>query len=335
MRALLAAEGISVHYITSRVKNKFSTLQKLQRPGKNYTGIGDLTDVLGIRIVTYFPDGVDAVADVVKREFIVDEENSIDKRALLDSDRFGYLSLHFIAKFGEQRASLAEYAKYSDVAFEIQVRSILQHAWAEIEHDLGYKSNSTIPREIRRRFSRLAGLLELADSEFTDIKRFLTERDDEIERAGESAEEVQLDEETMFVLIQRDPGIAALDRKISRALNMIMEPPRRDYASSLLQNAKLMGVDTWQELSDRLKSESKILYDFMMTWILDLYKDVSAPDLEGLDAVPPGLAVYYLYLWDVANGKIPDGGQYDQESLIKARDYAVRLQSLPGEAQEG
>ncbi|WP_326666942.1 hypothetical protein [Streptomyces canus] len=334
MRALTAAEGIPIHYIVSRVKTKFSTLQKLNRPGKNYTGIGDLTDVLGIRIVTYFPDDVDAVADVVKREFSVDGENSIDKRALLDPDRFGYLSLHFVAKLGEQRAALAEYVRYSNVAFEIQVRSILQHAWAEIEHDLGYKSSSTVPREIRRRFSRLAGLLELADSEFTEIKRFLGERDDAIERAGETAEEVPLDEETLFVFVQRDPVITALDRKVSRALKMNLEPPQREYAVLLLHCTKGMGINTWQELSDRLKSASKVLYDFMVTWILDLYKDVSEPDLGGLDAVPPGLGVYYLYLWNIASGNIP-AEAYDFESLSKARDYTVRLQSLPGGAQSG
>ena len=62
---------------------------------------------------------------------------------------------------------------YKSVKFELQIRSILQHAWAEIEHDLGYKSESTVPRAARRRFSRLAGLLELADAEFQGIREQL------------------------------------------------------------------------------------------------------------------------------------------------------------------
>ena len=46
---------------------------------------------------------------------------------------------------------------------EIQIRTVMQHAWAEIEHDLGYKSKEDIPDKYRRQFSILAGLIELAD----------------------------------------------------------------------------------------------------------------------------------------------------------------------------
>jgi ppGpp synthetase/RelA/SpoT-type nucleotidyltranferase len=55
----------------------------------------------------------------------------------------------------------------------------LQHAWAEIEHDLGYKTALGVPRNVRRQFSRLAGLLEIADTEFASIRDRLSsyERD--------------------------------------------------------------------------------------------------------------------------------------------------------------
>jgi hypothetical protein len=56
------------------------------------------------------------------------------------------------------------------IKFEIQMRSSLQHTWAEIEHDLGYKSMYEVPREVRREFSRIAGLLELADESFVRIR---------------------------------------------------------------------------------------------------------------------------------------------------------------------
>ena len=56
------------------------------------------------------------------------------------------------------------------VKLEIQIRSILQHAWAEIEHDLCYKNSTPLPRKIKRRMYRLAGVLELADKEFSAVK---------------------------------------------------------------------------------------------------------------------------------------------------------------------
>ena len=67
------------------------------------------------------------------------------------------------------RAGLAEYQRFTGQIVEVQVRTILQHAWAEIEHDIQYKSLRTIPTEIRRRFVALAGMLEIADREFQAI----------------------------------------------------------------------------------------------------------------------------------------------------------------------
>jgi hypothetical protein len=65
---------------------------------------------------------------------------------------------------------LPEYAPFAQTVTEIQVRTILQHAWAEIEHDIQYKSASVIPTELRRRFMALAGMLEIADREFQSIQ---------------------------------------------------------------------------------------------------------------------------------------------------------------------
>ena len=70
-------------------------------------------------------------------QFYIDEKNSVDKRKALGDREFGYLSLHRIAMVSPQRGKLIEYLRFKDEPFEIQIRSILQHAWAEIEHDLG------------------------------------------------------------------------------------------------------------------------------------------------------------------------------------------------------
>lgn len=172
IRTLLEIEGIQFHSVTSRVKSKASVRQKLQRTDKRRE-FNDLTDVFGVRIITYFRNEVDVVAKLIEREFIVDPENSVDKRSLLDPDRFGYLSLHYVLQLKSERSALPENQGYKDIRFELQIRSILQHAWAEIEHDIGYKSSSGVPDAMRRRFSRLAGLLELADDEFLGIREEL------------------------------------------------------------------------------------------------------------------------------------------------------------------
>lgn len=172
--SILQDEGIGIHSITYRVKDPTQLEEKLTRPGKHYERLADVTDLLGLRIITYFADDVDRVVKVVDREVEIDAERSVDKRPLNDPDRFGYASVHRICKLPEVRTQLAEYRAFADLRCEIQIRSILQHAWAEIEHDLGYKAANGIPVHLRRRFSMLAGLLELADDQFMRLRDDLT-----------------------------------------------------------------------------------------------------------------------------------------------------------------
>ena len=142
---LVASADIQFHSIQHRIKARESIARKIDdRDRPDYT-LSSLTDILGVRVITYFDQEVDRVAEIIEQEFLIDRENSVDKRASLDPDRFGYLSLHYVVQLSAARSRLTEYRRYRETKFEIQVRSILQHAWAEIEHDLGYKSRSAIP----------------------------------------------------------------------------------------------------------------------------------------------------------------------------------------------
>lgn len=154
--------GIELNTLEHRIKTEPSFIGKLERKGQKYKDISDVTDLLGIRIVTFFTDDVDKVAAIVKEQFRVDWKNSIDKRKRHDLTSFGYNSLHYICRLKE--------GELSDIAFEIQMRTILQHAWSAMEHDIGYKSSVQLPPEFLRQFSRLAGMLELADDEFSRLR---------------------------------------------------------------------------------------------------------------------------------------------------------------------
>ena len=74
-------------------------------------------------------------------------------------------------EFRPEMLKLPEYCLFDKMKCEIQVRTILQHAWAEIEHDVVYKSLGEIPFRVRRRFACLAGLLEIADREFESLRQ--------------------------------------------------------------------------------------------------------------------------------------------------------------------
>ena len=78
---LIANSNIRVHSVESRVKDRISLEKKILNPSKHYQNIDDITDICGIRIITYFEDEVDAIASIIKREFTIDQSNSTDKRA--------------------------------------------------------------------------------------------------------------------------------------------------------------------------------------------------------------------------------------------------------------
>lgn len=94
---ILAENSFKIHSVTCRTKQRSSLSKKLAKPDRDYAALSDITDLVGIRIITHLADEVDKVAEIIIREFEVDLDKSVDKRATLDPDRFGYLSLHYIA----------------------------------------------------------------------------------------------------------------------------------------------------------------------------------------------------------------------------------------------
>jgi ppGpp synthetase/RelA/SpoT-type nucleotidyltranferase len=164
--------GIKYQSISSRPKDPTRLKRKLERAVPPYTNpLEQVTDLAGVRVICYFPKDVDRIAEVVAKSFSVDWENSVDKRKALSPDRFGYASLQYVIQLDSVRSQQVEYERFAGLKCEIQMPTILQHAWAEIEHDLEYKSEIDVPAAIRRRFASLSALLEIADREFETIRR--------------------------------------------------------------------------------------------------------------------------------------------------------------------
>ena len=165
--SLLDDAGINYLSVTARTKTVASFAAKADR---NVDGrrlftdpLSEITDQIGVRVITYLRDDVAAVANLLGDEMRLLEDRDMG-RETASAGRWGYASRHLlVALAGEQQPA------------SVQVRTILQHAWAEFEHDIRYKGSipeGDVP-DLERRFTLAAGLLELADSEFSAIRERL------------------------------------------------------------------------------------------------------------------------------------------------------------------
>ena len=173
----LKHQTVLVHSIESRAKEIDSFGKKATLPDpadpenpKYPDPIHDITDLAAARVITFFLSTLQQTDDVITAEFEIIEKNDRGGEATGEA-RLGYQSIHYLVKLKENRLQLPEYARFRGLIAELQVRTILQHAWAEIEHEIQYKAADVdvLPKSIRRRFLSLAGMLEIGDREFQAI----------------------------------------------------------------------------------------------------------------------------------------------------------------------
>lgn len=178
---LLHINNIEYLNVSGRVKDKKSALEKLER--KKYTDIEkQMTDLCGVRIIVFFESDIKKIIDMIRGAFEVDEDNSLDQTSRLGNDKIGYRSVHFVCNLGKRREDSPEYKGLVNLKFELQIRTVLQHAWAELAHDRTYKFNSGLPSDITRKINLYAGLLEIADLGFNEIINDINAYSDKISK---------------------------------------------------------------------------------------------------------------------------------------------------------
>jgi len=243
VRTLLEEAGIPYHSVNGRVKGRDSCSEKFER--KNYTSPEQMMDLAGLRIITHTTEEVGRVCRMIEREFTVDEENSGDKALDMSVDRVGYLSVHYVVKMSPDRVRLREYAKLEGLLCEIQVRSLLQHAWAEIEHDRGYKFSGVLPKEIERKFYLVAGTLELMDQEFCALSR-------EIDRYAAHVKEKTVQGDVKDIEIDSTSLLQFLNEFFKEYGPEELSGGFQLYDSKIIKELSACGIKTLQQLRELL-----------------------------------------------------------------------------------
>lgn len=295
MHNALQEQGIYVTAMEHRVKTEQSLAGKLELKGAKYKTIEDVTDLVGIRVITFYTDEVDKVAAIAKRVFDIDWQESVDKRKH-QLNAFGYNSLHYICRL-----------KTGGLRFELQMRTALQHVWSTIEHDIGYKGDVQLPPEFRRQFSRLAGMLELADDEFSRLRSTITDYRRKIQSLVKSGrlDDVALSNDSFRSFVELNP-FDRLNNRIAAVNQAEIYPVSMMPYLPLLES---FGMETLGDVQRFIEDNSEDAYLLALSQLAVTDLDI----LSSSTALQYLCVVYVLknyggrkdlkFIYDTINGK--------------------------------
>lgn len=152
---LLSNSDIEISKVISRVKDRDECISKFIYKYKNtleqennldYRVVDYITDLIGVRVVCLYEADIALVEAIMRDHFAVLDKTDKTKILYSDENSFGYKGLHLDLKLSGKRCDLDEYSKFTDLRFELQIRSIVQDAWSEIDHKLKYKKS--LPRSL-------------------------------------------------------------------------------------------------------------------------------------------------------------------------------------------
>lgn len=310
IKAMVKENGIYITAFETRIKEEKSLAGKLELKGHKYSSLSDITDILGMRVITFYNDEVDKISAIVDNMFDIDWENSVDKRRMHEIDSFGYNSLHYICRIPRNMFHDPEHPEINEYRFEVQMRTALQHVWSTINHDIGYKSGLEIPKEYLRSINCLAGLLEMADNQFGQIRTSINEYRRKVESLvkGGRFEEVLLDGDSFKSYLSLNP-FDKLTNKIA-AVNQA-----EIYTTSLmpyLEVLKDIGFRTLKDIEDLIRDFSDDAYKLAVHQI----------GKTDIDIVASSIAIQNLiFAFILRKGKGEDGLRKMFDTLEGESDY--------------
>ena len=207
--------------VQTRPKSLSSFAEKIIRKrAETSDPLNDFTDLCGGRVITHTQTEVTAICAYIEQHFDIDWDNSVNIDQRLKVTEFGYRSVHYIVSLRPGSMTVGEVSfdvpeMVARLKAEIQVRTLLEHAWADFSHDKSYKSAFAFPRPWQRELARIAAVLEDADQAFATIEKRLTAY---AANYGAYMSEAQVRDEmrTLALILEHDPDNVKHAHRIGR-----------------------------------------------------------------------------------------------------------------------
>jgi putative GTP pyrophosphokinase len=323
IRTILEEEKMPFQLVQARVKKRDKLRAKYCKSDKDYRSLDEVPDVVGLRIITYHSDKIDQIAGIIGQEFA--QCGPLEDKRLGKLDSFGYSAIHMDCMHLPKRAESTEYRRFANARFEIQITTILGHAWAEMHHPWYDELNS--PTEELRRFHRLAAVLELAEQEFLEIRKKKDDRERIASvRVAAKTPGTPVTSESLNALIEQNELVSELDERSAKIFGI--ESSTKAEASVLNAMAAFVngvGIDTIQGLEDELKARGDAVAEFLLK-----RRGGQRQELKPGSTSPKGICIlqlanflasllgadHYKALIQQAHIGLPEGTDLDQQILI-------------------
>jgi putative GTP pyrophosphokinase len=317
LTGLLQSE-VDVSSVSGRAKEVESLKEKVAG-NAGYASLDQVTDQAGLRVVCYYQDDIAKVRKVLTDQFeVLEVEQHGSSRA---PEMFGYASVHLLVRLSEERRALPEWGQFAGMRAEIQIRTVLQDAWAVISHKLDYKSAADVPRESRRTLFRVSALLETSDGLFDQFRSQVdaARQDYKTHVETQRAPRMAINRESLREAWPHFPI-----EKITRiGVEAGMMDPGAAFTSDASRRslARLVAVASSVGL-DRIGQLQKIAEE--IDQYADVFKLISSSASD--KGFTPWAMPADMISWVIAAGREPAVQTLDHEGLIAAMVEALRYQ---------
>jgi ppGpp synthetase/RelA/SpoT-type nucleotidyltranferase len=257
LQNLVEGENIEVYSVFGRAKTPEEFLRTAGTPPTGEQSVlAGIADLCTVKILVSFPDDVAKVEDIVQKEFLADMSRSIPLATLDSPERYGYPAVSYVLSLNRERAALREWAKYRDLPFTLEIRTVLQEAWAANAPKVSLPTDTATKKKMQRKLLRLSALLEEADEGFLSL----------LEAARESA---------MPVTVPSSPEPAPFRRKVfDRAALKQYFDERGDVLRRWSDAAVETGFPPFVSSQEYLETSLSYLWDILRAAEMDSMEDL-------------------------------------------------------------